>query len=174
MLTLKQLKLITPQLNSAKAEQYLPLLQTGMDEFEINNPLRQAAYLAQLAHESVGLTAFEEFASGKAYEGREDLGNTRPGDGVRFKGRGPMQLTGRANYRAAGAALGLDLENNPQLASQPAIGFRTAAWFWKEHGLNELADNKEFDRITKRINGGYNGKISRDNYYKKALEALGG
>ena len=118
---------------------------------------------------------FVEFASGKAYEGRKDLGNTQPGDGVRYKGRGPIQITGRANYRAAGRALGLDLEGNPVLAQKPSVGFKTALWFWNTKSLSNYADcsQSNFDVITKRINGGYNGKADRDQKYAKAKAVLG-
>lgn len=172
MINLYQLTQIMPHLPASKANQYLPHLLGAMLEFEINTPLRAAAFLAQLAHESVGLTAFEEFASGRQYEGRKDLGNTQPGDGVRFKGRGPIQLSGRANYRETGKALGVDLENSPLKAMDLNITFRIAGYFWKSRGLNQLADLKEFDKITKKINGGFNGKADRDRYYKKALEVL--
>ncbi|MCY1081761.1 LysM peptidoglycan-binding domain-containing protein [Archangium lansingense] len=116
----------------------------------------------------------QQLASGAAYEGRADLVNTQPGDGVRFKGRGPIQLSGRANYRAAGRALGIDLENNPTRAADPDVGFRTAAWYWNNRHLNSYADAGNFDAITYRVNGGYNGKASRDAYYARALQVLGG
>ena len=144
-----------------------------MEEAAINTPARQAAFLAQLAHESLGLTAFEEFASGAAYEWRTDLGNTHAGDGRRYKGRGPIQLTGRANYRAAGKALGLDLEGNPELAATPEIGFRVATWYWSSRNLNQLADVGDFDAITYRINGGYNGHHDRRHYWSRAKDVLG-
>lgn len=168
-----QLRAIVPTLSAARAEQLLPHLNAAMAEAGINTPLRQAAFIAQLAHESCGLTAFEEFASGAAYEGRRDLGNTQPGDGRRYKGRGPIQLTGRYNYRAAGAALGIDLENNPTRAADIDVGFRVAAWYWNSRSLNRYADARNFDAITYRINGGYNGKAARDNYYRRALQTLG-
>ncbi len=171
--SVEQLRAIMPNLSVARASQLLPYLNDAMIKGGINTPARQAAFLAQLAHESVGLTAFEEFASGAAYEGRTDLGNTQPGDGVRFKGRGPIQLTGRANYRAAGQALGLDLENNPARAADLDVGFRTAVWFWNSRNLNFYADNGNFDAITYRVNGGYNGKASRDAYYARARQVLG-
>ncbi|MGI5862173.1 MAG: LysM peptidoglycan-binding domain-containing protein [Myxococcales bacterium] len=171
--TVAQLRAIIPNLPAARAEQLLPHLNAAMAEAGINTPLRQAAFLAQLAHESCGLTAFEEFASGAAYEGRRDLGNTQPGDGRRYKGRGPIQLTGRYNYRAAGAALGIDLENNPERAADIDVGFRVAAWYWNSRNLNKYADARNFDAITYRINGGYNGKASRDAYYRRALQVLG-
>jgi putative chitinase len=152
---------------------YAPLLQAAMVGGAITTPLRSAAFLAQLAHESGELRYFEEFASGEAYEGRADLGNTQPGDGERFKGRGSIQLTGRANYTAAGAALGLDLVSHPEMAASPGVGFRVAVWYWITHGLNALADARDFDGITKRINGGLNGKSQRDAYYKRALSLFG-
>jgi putative chitinase len=174
--TLDQLRAIMPNLPLAKAQQYLPLLNQAMAEAGINTPQRQAAFLAQLGHESGDLKYFEELASGSAYEGRRDLGNTQPGDGRRYKGRGPIQLTGRNNYRAAGAALGLDLEGNPALAARPDVGFRTAAWFWNTHKLSPLADQNtltSFKQITKKINGGYNGEADREAHWARAKRALG-
>jgi predicted chitinase/LysM repeat protein len=172
--SMQQLRSIMPNLSEARAQQMLPPLNAAMAEAGINTPRRQAAFLAQLAHESGEFRYMEEIASGAAYEGRTDLGNTQPGDGVRFKGRGPIQLTGRSNYRAAGQALGIDLENNPTRAADPDVGFRTAAWFWNSRNLNQYADAKNFDAITYRVNGGYNGKASRDAYYARALQVLGG
>ncbi|MFY9223192.1 MAG: glycoside hydrolase family 19 protein [Blastocatellia bacterium] len=174
MITIEQLRAIMPNLPLAKATEYLPHLNSALAEFEINTPKRQAAFLAQIAHESVELKHFKELASGRAYEGRRDLGNTQPGDGVRYKGRGPIQLTGRANYRQAGKDLGLDLENTPARAEAPDVAFRIAGWFWTKRKLNAFADKDNFDAITYRINGGYNGKADRDRYYQKALKVLGG
>jgi putative chitinase len=168
-----QLRAIMPNLSVADASRYLPFLNAAMAEGHINTPLRQAAFLAQLAHESGQLRYFEEIASGAAYEGRRDLGNTQPGDGMRFKGRGPIQLTGRANYAAAGAALGLDLVGHPEIAATPEVGFRIAQWFWNSRNLNAYADAQNFDAITLRVNGGYNGKASRDAYYATARSVLG-
>jgi predicted chitinase len=170
--TLDQLKRIMPNLSDAKARAYLPHLNNAMAEAGINTKQRQAMFLAQLAHESGEFRYMEEIASGAAYEGRRDLGNTQPGDGTRFKGRGPIQLTGRANYRAAGQALGIDLENNPRRAADPDVGFRTAAWFWKSRGLNSLAEAGNFREVTRRINGGYNGLSDRQQYYNRALSVL--
>ena len=170
--TLGQLHAVMPSLPMSKARAYLPLLNRAMAEAGINTRQRKAMFLAQLAHESVQLRYFEEIASGAAYEGRSDLGNVRPGDGVRYKGRGPIQLTGRANYRAAGRALGLPLEQRPTLAARPSVGFRTAAWYWKSRGLNAWADAGNFNEVTRRINGGYNGLSDRLAYYRRALRVL--
>lgn len=172
-ITVEQLRAIMPNLPVEKAQQYLPLLNQAMAEAQINTPKRQAAFLAQLAHESAELRYFEEIANGSRYEGRKDLGNTQPGDGRRYKGRGPIQLTGRANYRAAGQALGLDLEGNPPLAAQPDVGFRTAGWFWTSKDLNRFADSGDFRELTRRINGGYNGMADREHYHAAAKQALG-
>jgi predicted chitinase len=170
--TAEQLRTIMPNLSQDKAQQYLPHINRAMQEAGINTKNQRAAFLAQLAHESGQLRYMEEIASGAAYEGRRDLGNTQPGDGVRFKGRGPIQLTGRSNYQAAGQALGIDLVNNPRRAAEPDVGFRTAAWFWQTRGLNSLAEQGNFREVTRRINGGFNGLADREAYYRRALSAL--
>ena len=146
-----------------------------MAEGSVNTCLRKSAFLAQIAHESGQLLYMEELASGAAYENRPDLGNTQPGDGKRYKSRGPIQLTGRDNYRKAGQALGLDLEGNPELVKTPEVGFRTTVWFWTTRRLNELADTGTLDafrQITRKINGGTNGQADRENYWVKAKNAL--
>jgi putative chitinase len=171
-LTRELLRAIMPRLTVARADECLPCLEVAMVEAAITTPRRQAAFLAQLAHESGELRYFEEIASGEQYEGRGDLGNVRPGDGVRYKGRGPIQLTGRANYRAAGRALGLDLEGEPTRAADVDVGFRVAAWYWTTRGLNALADAGDFREITRRINGGFNGLAQREVYYQRALGLL--
>lgn len=171
-LTLDQLRRIMPELSEDLAGLYLPYLNAAMREAVITTSARVAAFVAQLAHESAQLRYFEEIASGAEYEGRLDLGNTHDGDGVRYKGRGPIQLTGRANYRAAGKALGLDLEGHPERATDLEVAFRIAAWYWTTHNLNALADAGDFDKITKAVNGGYNGRASRDAYYARAQEVL--
>lgn len=171
---LKVIKAVMPTLNAAKAVLYAPLLTRAMLDAQITTPIRSAMFLAQLAQESGELRYFEELASGDAYEGRcKDLGNCMPGDGRKYKGRGPIQLTGRKNYRDAGVALGLPLEEKPELVADPAIGFRTAAWYWKSRGLNALADKGDFIGVTRKINGGLNGLALRQKYYARARQALG-
>jgi putative chitinase len=171
-LTRELLQKIMPKLSDARADECLPYLDEAMVEADITTPKRQATFLAQLAFESGELRFFEEGASGKQYEGRRDLGNTEPGDGPRYKGRGPIQLTGRANYRAAGGALGLDLEGNPTRAADVDVGFRVAAWYWTSRDLNALADAGDFRELTRRINGGLNGLPQREAYYQRALQVL--
>lgn len=127
----------------------------------IENERRLAHFLGQLAHESGNFRYMEEIASGIAYEGRTDLGNTQKGDGIRYKGRGSIQLTGRENYRIFGQALGIDFENHPQIVSLPSIGLLVACRFWVDKGLNTLADQDNILGITKRINGGTNGLMDR-------------
>ena len=172
MVTDDELRQIMPNLPAAKRADYLPFIQQAMEEFEITSYLRETAFLAQLAHESAELRYMEEIASGAAYEGRANLGNTQPGDGKRYKGRGPIQLTGRANYTKYGQLLGLDLVSDPTIAATREIGFRIAGQYWKLNGLNELADQQQFKAITKRINGGYNGLDDRIKYYDRAKRVL--
>ena len=172
MVTDDELRQIMPNCPASKRADYLPFIQQAMTEFEITSYLRETAFLAQLAHESAELRYMEEIASGAAYEGRKDLGNTQPGDGKRFKGRGPIQLTGRANYTKYGGLLGLDLVNDPTIAATKEVGFRIAGQFWKLNGLNELADVQQFKLITKRINGGYNGLDDRIKYYQRAKKVM--
>ena len=157
-----------------RADKFIDPLNAAMKEFDISdNGIREAAFLAQIAHESGELRYVEELATGEAYEGRDDLGNLYTGDGIKYKGRGLIQLTGRANYAECGEALGLDLIACPELLEEPVNACRSAAWFWQTHGCNELADKHDFLRITKRINGGTNGWHERWKYYQKALQVIG-
>ena len=171
MFSLNELQRIMPHAKQ-RAEVFYALLVSACREFEIDNPLRIAAFLAQIAHESGELRYVREIASGEAYEGRKDLGNVHPGDGKVFRGRGLLQITGRTNYKRCGDALGIDLSGNPSLLEEPDLACRSAAWFWKERGLNELADKGDFKLITKRINGGYNGWLERLGYYERAKEVF--
>lgn len=174
MLTPDQLKKIIPYAGP-KAGVFLGPLNDAMAEFEINTPARRAAFLAQIAHESGSLRYVKELASGAAYEGRADLGNTEKGDGVKFKGRGLIQITGRANYAACSAALydGPDvLIQHPELLETVSGACRSAAWYWQTRGLNELADIGKFERITRRINGGLNGQPDRLAFFATAKEVL--
>lgn len=180
MLAADQLQQIMPTLAVAKREMYLPFLSVAMETYEVNSGLRAAAFLAQLAHESGELKFMEEIwgptAQQRRYEPPSDLatrlGNTERGDGARFKGRGPIQITGRFNYRKYGDLLGVDLTEMPELAATPQIAFAIAGLFWQKNGLNELADRQDFTTITKRINGGLNGLPSREKYYARALQVL--
>jgi predicted chitinase/peptidoglycan hydrolase-like protein with peptidoglycan-binding domain len=142
---------------------------------QIDTPLRQAHFLAQIGHESGELRFRAEIASGEAYEGRDDLGNTQPGDGRRFKGRGLIQLTGRANYREYGRAIGREAEllADPELlATDSDLCVDVAGWFWVKRNLNTLADADDLTGITKRINGGLNGLEDRRRLLKRAKALL--
>jgi len=145
-------------------ERYWNPLSTKMFAYSINTPLRMAHFLAQVGHESGELRYSEEIAGGDAYEGRLDLGNTQPGDGPRFKGRGLIQLTGRSNYAAYSKARGVDyttVEGAKLLAADPVTAVDVACWFWARHNLNAFADQDDIVTITRRINGGLNGLDSR-------------
>lgn len=182
MITLEQLKKIVPYAG-AKAGVFLVPLNDAMDEFGIDTPARQAAFIAQVAHESGSFRYVSEIASGMAYNGRKDLGNTKPEaisiaaqhgstPGPWWKGHGLIQVTGYDNHLACGTALSLDLLHQPSLLEQPVQACRSAAWFWKTHGLNELADAGDFERITRRINGGLNGQAERLAFWSEAKEVL--
>lgn len=130
----------------------------------MDSELRLAHFMAQLVHESGSFRYMEEIASGSAYEGRADLGNTQTGDGVRFKGRGPIQITGRDNYRKFGRKIGIDIENHPEIAAIPSIGLHLALEYWADRKLNALADADDVVTITRKINGGQNGLADRKSH----------
>jgi putative chitinase len=150
-------------------------------------------FLAQISHERGGVFYTEELASGAPYEGRRDLGNIEPGDGVKYRGRGLIQITGRDNYEAVGKALGVDFINNPTLlggknanlcsSDQIKYAALSAGWFWSKCDLSAIANRidlgkpidedanlEDFKEITKRINGGYNGLADRLNKFKSGLK----
>lgn len=171
----------------------LPDLAHWMNEwfphFEIDTPQELRHILAQLAHESDSFNTLEEYASGEAYEGRKDLGNVFPGDGIKFKGRGPIQNTGRANYQRLGEKLHKPtfFIDNPELLETPQWGIWAAGVFWQDKGLNDFAnmsDNhlifvKRFNKylspieyITYRINGGQNGLFERREFYARCQSII--
>jgi putative chitinase len=179
-----ELGAIMPRVPGAKRTAFLPFLQAAMAEFGIDRPARQAAFVAQLAHESGELRFMEEIwgptPAQRRYEPpstlADKLGNTEPGDGKRFKGRGPIQITGRSNYKRFGDLLDLDLIADPPRAAVPDVAFRIAGLFWLKKGLNDLADratSEAFREITRRINGGFNGLADRERFYTVARNVLG-
>ena len=176
-MTAEQLRQIMP-FAKVRVDLYAPFLEVAMSEFEIDSPTRQAAFIAQIAHESGELRYVLELATGQAYEGRKDLGNHDPGDGVKYKGRGLIQITGRNNYRDCGDALLLPLLDQPDLLEQPGPACRSAGWFWQSRGLNELADLEDFLSISVRINGRNrntglpNGWHERLKYWDRAKRVL--
>jgi len=161
-------------------EQFSELLPALLDRFEVDTPLRIAHLLAHTAHESDLFCTLEEYASGAAYEGRRDLGNTQPGDGKRFKGRGPIQLTGRANHRKFTAWLRGFISDCPDFEANPELveTFPWATWavfyFWSENRLNGYADRDDLVGGTKVINGGTNGLAHRAGLLSKAKTVIAG
>ena len=153
-----------------------PMIGRTLTKRAIDTPLRQAHFMAQIGHESGELRFKEEIASGQAYEGRRDLGNTEPGDGRRFKGRGLIQLTGRANYAAYGKSIGREtqlLENPHIVAEDPELCVDVAGWYWEKRRLNQLADNDDLEAVTRRINGGLNGLADRRRLLGRSRGFLG-
>jgi len=207
MITELQLKIVAIHANVAL---WTPLLNETMERFEINNPDRIAAFIAQAAYESSDFRRLVENLNYSAerltkvwpkrfptlsfarkyennpaklanyvYSNRLGNGDETSGDGWKFRGRGIFQLTGRSNYRAAGKALRVDLENNPDYLEEPELAALSAGWYWSSRGLNELADgdddNGEDDiiQITLRINGALTGLASRKEYLKLARASMG-
>jgi len=168
MITKEMLRKLAPTANDAIITHLANHLDEQFSKYGINTYLRVCHFLAQAAHESASFRTLQEFASGAAYEGRKDLGNVKPGDGKRYKGRGIFQLTGRANYRVMGQKLGINLEANPELASDPMISIKTACEYWNSRNLSAYADLDDVTTITKRINGGFNGFEDRKKYLLKA------
>lgn len=156
-------------LSNARARAIADALGPAFHEYGITTPRRAAMAVAQMCHESAGFRATTEFASGAAYEGRRDLGNTHPGDGKRFKGRGLIMLTGRANYAACSAALRHDFVGHPEDLAEPRWAAKASCWWWAAHGLNAIADSGDVVAATRRINGGTNGLAARKTYYRRAL-----
>lgn len=147
----------------------------GVSLARLNSPIRFAYFLAQCAHESAGFQFTKEIGSVKylsRYEGRRDLGNTQIGDGVRFCGRGILQVTGRSNYTACGEWTGLPLVDQPELLEDPGPAVRSACWYWMTRDMNSICDAQNFTLLTRRINGGTNGIASRQQWLSKIKAAL--
>jgi putative chitinase len=182
-ITLDQLKKICP-FAPRGLDAYVPYLNKFMPMYGIDTLDKVRAFIAQLAHESGSFRYTSELASGKDYEGRKDLGNIYPGDGVKFKGHGLIQITGRANHLECGKALVIDLISTPTLLTTPQYAVQSACWFWQKRGLNEIAANPDkkyiwnkkertaFEWITIKINGGLNGLEDRKQYYEKAKKVI--
>lgn len=173
--TLAQLEEIMPYSGNRSAY-YYPYLTKAMSAGRINNCPRIAAFLAQIGHESGSLVYTTEIADGSAYEGIADIGNTSPGDGVRYKGRGVIQVTGKYNYQIVSQGLGYDFVSNPEELANVPWCIDSAVWWWNNHSLSEIADantQESFDRTTRIINGGYNGKADRDSRWATAKRVLG-
>jgi predicted chitinase len=176
LLSATQLGQITDRLTSANLTLYSQFLSEACIQFGIANDVVLAMFLGQIMHESGGGIWLTELASGEEYQGRADLGNTAPDSGVKYKGRGFIQITGLFNYEAATKALGHDFVNNPTDLALPKWAALSAAWFWSSHGLTAKAQPGTLDAFiacTKVINGGTNGEADREAYWAKAKTALG-
>jgi putative chitinase len=201
-ITAGMLAQMMPRLKAAKIGEYLPLLNAALEEFEINTPMRAAAFLAQLAHESAELSTWTENLNYSAdalmrvwpkrfnaqsaavvarqperianlvYANRLGNGSPESGDGWRHRGRGPIMITGLENYRIFGGLLGIDLVADPDLAATPAAGFRIAGLYWKRKRLNEFADAGNFREVTERINGALIGWPERCAYFERNKKVL--
>lgn len=166
-------------------------MNTLCPSYEIDTAREYGHFLAQACHETDHFKTLREYASGSAYEGRADLGNTQAGDGIRFRGRGIFQTTGRANYLQLGIKKGRrDLFiNTPELLEQPEYAVWSACEFWKSRGLNDVANHADTDVLKKKyrgtiidvspveyisltINGGYHGMEERKKYYALAQQVL--
>lgn len=161
-----------------RAEKWVFPINNAMQAFSIQTPLQVAHFLAQLGHESGRLLYVRELGTGKDYDtGRKanNLGNTpeADGDGQHYKGRGLIQITGRANYQAVSDALGVDFIRVPEFLEVPEHAAMSAAWYWSEHKLNELADLDLLIQITKVINGGTNGIDDRRALLVQIKKVLG-
>lgn len=186
----------------ARAAEWLPHIQETGERFDLMTPARMAAFVAQTAHESARFVRLEEnlnygaagllatwpkrftpedaqrcarhpeLIANKVYASRMGNGDDASGDGWLFRGRGLIQVTGRANYAACGAALGLMLTVNPDLLATPQYAALSAGWFWDSRGLNDLADSGHFVNLTMKINGGLNGIGERTELWDRAKEAL--
>lgn len=175
LLTADQLQQVM-RCTERRATEFIEPINITLERYHINTPERIAAFLAQIGHESGGLRWVREIwgptLAQQRYEGRADLGNTQPGDGKRFMGRGLIQITGRANYAAVSEALGVDAVNNPEVLESPLYASLSAGWFWSSRKLNTLADRGDFLTLTRRINGGTNGLDDRVARYKLAQTLL--
>lgn len=189
MLTEEKLKAIFPNVKKDKCSLYTRAFNEILPKYGMNTPKRVAAFLGQIGVESGELKYDKELpskynkknpanpleATGTLYEGRKGLGNVNPGDGPRFIGRGILQLTGRSNYESMSKTLGVNLIQNPELACDPIVSTQIACEFFKAHGLIELSDAWNLDKITERVNG--RAKLHLDlriKYSEKALAVLNG
>ena len=178
-ITQQQLLQILPNAGQT-AGVFVPVLNTAMVRFQIIGTKRIAAFITQIGHESGQFRYVRELGNDQ-YLSRYDtgplakrMGNTPEanGDGHKYRGRGLIQITDRANYITCGEALALDLVNHPELLEKPQHACMSAAWFWVSRGLNTLADRGQFYTFTRRINGGQNGAADRQALYDRALKVL--
>lgn len=169
-----QIRAMMP-LAGARLTPHLPYIVPALVWGRIVTPPDLAAFFAHLAHESAEYRYMREIATGSAYEGRLDLGNTQPGDGRRYPGRGGIQITGRDAARQAGRDLGVDFEARPELMELPEWATKVSVWFWvKYKPALQPAANREWFHVTQRlVNGGENGWADRLQYYQRNRRLFG-
>ena len=176
-----QLTKMFPKVKGTTATKYAEYINEAIRMASVNTKRRLAHFLGQVGHESGGLTTFSEWYKGKnpqayfnnKYGSRKDLGNTVKTDGYKYRGRGPIQVTGKANYKLCGKALGVDLVSQPDLLLNTKYGFRAAGWFWAMRKINTYADADNLTMVTKRVNGGTNGISDRKQRTALAKKVLG-
>jgi len=175
-------------LASAKADEWYASIMAACLEFDINTRVRITAFLAQVAHESGTFLYTSEIwgptPAQMRYKQRADLGNTEPEAlrhayvagvidvGKFYRGHGLIQITGFYNHKKAALALGVPADSDPAILASKSLAARSAAWWWKAHGCNELADAGDFVALTRRINGGVNGLADRQVRYARAQAAI--
>ena len=178
-ITLEQLQAIYREAPRERLQRWLPFLNNTMEKYQINTAQRQRMFLAQIGHETGRLQWVREIwgptPQQLRYEGTDlarRLGNTQPGDGKRYMGRGLIQVTGRFNYQKAAEHFGLPLIDRPEMLEQPQLASDSAGWFWQRNNLNALCDMGMFEQLTRRINGGTNGYADRFQLYQRALSVI--
>lgn len=182
-ITKQQLLRAIPDLYQPRVDEFVASFNMWSIHYDFTNPKRIVHYLAQVFHESGALRYTEEIASGDKYEGRKDLGNTQKGDGKRFKGRGYIQLTGRANYQkyTDSDLCILNMIEKPELVATYPHNQMVSMWFWESNKLHEIADKDDggmigesiVKKITKKVNGGQNGLAQRLYYYRRFKKEFG-
>lgn len=202
-MTAETLQACMPHAKTFNVARFIGPLNNAMDKYFINTPKRQAAFLAQLAHESGSMrtveenlnytasqllvvfgkyfdeTTAKEYAhnpqriANRVYANRMGNGDEASGDGWKYRGKGLIQVTGKTNHDLVSHALNFDFIKDPEKLCLPGAAALSAGWFWYTHGLNALADEGKFELITRKINGGINGLVDRVNHWKECKKALG-
>ena len=197
-MTYEQLKNINPLIKSENIKTFLPFLNEWMAHYGITTPERQIHFIAQILHESALLRHIEEnlnysaegllktfprkfskieapmyanhpdLIANRAYANKGGNGNEASGDGWRFRGRGLIQVSLRANYEALSKDWEMDVIANPSLLLVPTWAVRSACWFWWKAGLNHIADTGTVIDVTRKINPALLGLVDREKLYNQA------
>lgn len=182
ILTKEMFRKCAPYATQENIDKYYEPLLITMDDYRIDTALRLSCFLANIIHESGSFRYAKEIASGQEYDTgskAKSLGNTleKDGDGQKYKGRGPMQITGKTNYKmitdsSIGAKYKIDLVKNPELLEDPLYGMLAAGWYWNFKGLNSYADRWDFKTIVLKINGGLTHYPERVGHWIRCKEVL--